>query len=437
MSQRAISTSETLDLIEDRAGADGRAHAVAALDEEPRHVRADQPGGAGDEGDAHTAGVWQHALRSVVMPVAIVTDTTHYMPRETVEAAGLHEVSLYVNDGGTLERESDMAGFDAFYERLRSSSDLPTTSQPSIGDFLEVYEPLVEAGNDIVSVHLCGGISGTCESARQAAAEIVGARRTAAHRGRRLAQRLRRAGPRRARGGGGGARRRERRAGRRARARRRPSRPRSGSRSTRSSILRRGGRIGAASALLGSALRIKPILTIEDVITPDRARAHRASARSSGWSTTCGCGRATARRRGSSSTSRPRRPASAWSRRGREIFGTEPRLLLRDRAGDRHARRPGPARRLRARPGAAQLAGRAPASRVIRSGGDLGAQTLLAHERAPGAEGQRVGDRGARALARRAAEPAPRHQHVAGARPGSRRTAPKRSATDGISSTSR
>ena len=61
-----------------------------------------------------------------------------------------------------------MDGFDAFYERLRTDSELPTTSQPSIGDFLEVWEPLLEAGHDVVSVHLAGGISGTVEAARQA-----------------------------------------------------------------------------------------------------------------------------------------------------------------------------------------------------------------------------------------------------------------------------
>ena len=61
-----------------------------------------------------------------------------------------------------------MDGFDAFYERLRRDPELPSTSQPSIGDFLAVWEPLIEAGHDVVSVHLAGGISGTCEAARQA-----------------------------------------------------------------------------------------------------------------------------------------------------------------------------------------------------------------------------------------------------------------------------
>ena len=61
-----------------------------------------------------------------------------------------------------------MDGFDAFYERLGSDPELPSTSQPSIGDFLAVWEPLLEQGQDVVSIHLAGGISGTCEAARQA-----------------------------------------------------------------------------------------------------------------------------------------------------------------------------------------------------------------------------------------------------------------------------
>ena len=88
--------------------------------------------------------------------VAIVTDTTHYMPREVTERHGLHEVSLYVNWNGRTDRESDLADYDAFYEHLRSGGDLPSTSQPSVGDFLAVYEPLVEEGRDILSIHLSG-----------------------------------------------------------------------------------------------------------------------------------------------------------------------------------------------------------------------------------------------------------------------------------------
>src|SRR4051794_41828799 len=61
-----------------------------------------------------------------------------------------------------------MPDFNDFYDRLRSAERLPTTSQPSIGDFLDVYGPLVAQGYEVVSVHISGGISGTVEAARQA-----------------------------------------------------------------------------------------------------------------------------------------------------------------------------------------------------------------------------------------------------------------------------
>jgi DegV family protein with EDD domain len=109
------------------------------------------------------------------MGVAIVTDSTQYLPREMAARLGIHQVSLYVGWGGEPVRELDMDGFDGFYERLRKDPELPTTSQPSIGDFLEVWEPLLDAGDDVVSIHLAGGISGTAEAARQAQA-IVGER---------------------------------------------------------------------------------------------------------------------------------------------------------------------------------------------------------------------------------------------------------------------
>ena len=101
---------------------------------------------------------------SPATPVAVVTDSTHYIPRELVIERGIHVVSLYVNQGGQLTKESDMPDFEAFYDGLRTAAELPTTSQPSIGDFIEVYEPLVAAGHDIVSIHLSGGLSGTVES---------------------------------------------------------------------------------------------------------------------------------------------------------------------------------------------------------------------------------------------------------------------------------
>src|SRR2546423_11084127 len=114
------------------------------------------------------------------MPVAIVSDTCHYLPSEVIEANSIHLVSLYVHWQSETWRESEMTDYDSFYERLRDARDLPTTSQPSIGDFLAVYEPLLESGQEIVSIHLAGGMSGTVASAQQAR-EQLGSRADRVH----------------------------------------------------------------------------------------------------------------------------------------------------------------------------------------------------------------------------------------------------------------
>src|SRR3954465_8752486 len=105
--------------------------------------------------------------------VAVVTDTTQYLPREVIERHGLHLVSLYVSWDGRTDREIDLPDYDAYYAFLRSGGELPSTSQPSVGDFLAVYEPLVERGDDILSIHLSGGISGTVRAAEQARDALV------------------------------------------------------------------------------------------------------------------------------------------------------------------------------------------------------------------------------------------------------------------------
>ena len=107
------------------------------------------------------------------MTVAVVTDSTHYLPADVLARHDVHVVSLYVKRSDTLERENEIRDLDAFYERLRSASDVPTTSQPSVGDFLAVYEPLLDAGHDIVSIHLSSAVSGTYDSARQARAQLA------------------------------------------------------------------------------------------------------------------------------------------------------------------------------------------------------------------------------------------------------------------------
>ena len=198
--------------------------------------------------------------------VAVVTDTTSYLPRPLLDRWSIREVSLYVGWGGDLRREDEYER-DAFYERLRDSSSLPATSQPSVGDFLACYEPLAAAGRDVASIHIAGGISGTCESATEAArivterghpgrVEVVDSQTGAGGLGCVVV-----AAARAAEGGadlGGVV---------------------AAARDTRDRLeiwfcldtleyLRRGGRIGAAQAMMGTALKVKPILTFGTEITP-------------------------------------------------------------------------------------------------------------------------------------------------------------------------
>lgn len=211
-------------------------------------------------------------------PVVIVTDSTTYLPDDLIQTLGVKVVPLYVGWDGDLRREDSYRDLEAFYARLSSSDDLPTTSQPSVGDFADAFEPLLAGGHDVVAVHIASGLSGTCESAREAVA-LIGARadggRIEVIDGETGAGGLGCvvvAAADAARGGAGidgvveaiGA--------------------------ARSNLdiwfclytleyLRRGGRIGGAQALLGSALKINPILTFGTEITPVGRVRTRSKAR--------------------------------------------------------------------------------------------------------------------------------------------------------------
>jgi DegV family protein with EDD domain len=207
--------------------------------------------------------------------VAVVTDSTSYLPPDLVAAGDVQVVSLYVTDAGGQRRETDIDDYGAFYEALRTATTLPTTSQPSIGDYLAVYEPLAASGREIVSVHLSGGISGTVEGAGQAAAEVARSHPDA--RIEVIDSTV-----------GAGA------LGLVVLAASAPARDGASldevAAATHEAIaamrfwfavdtleyLRRGGRIGAAQAWLGGALKIKPILTLDGEITPiERVRTSR------------------------------------------------------------------------------------------------------------------------------------------------------------------
>ena len=209
---------------------------------------------------------------------AVVTDTTAYLPEDLVAEHGIKRVSLYVSLEGRQRPEIEIAGeeYAEFFDQLRTSSEGATTSQPSVGDFSEVYEPLLAESKEIVSIHLSAGISGTCESASQARERLID-RRKGGERIRVYDSRsscggqalvVLAAAAAAANGADG-------------------SETLAAAERCRDALemwfaidtleyLRKGGRIGAAQAWLGSALQIKPILTLGEEITPvERVRTRR------------------------------------------------------------------------------------------------------------------------------------------------------------------
>jgi DegV family protein with EDD domain len=214
------------------------------------------------------------AINTRAKRVAIVSDSTTYLPESLIERWQIHQVSLYVGWDGELAPEHEYRDLNAFYAKLHASPRLPSTSQPSVGDFLSCYRPLLSAGQDVLSIHIAAGLSGTCESAREAAGIIaeeqhpgrvhvldgqtgagglgclVALAASVAEQGAALDAVVETV------------------------------------QQTRRTLdiwfcldtleyLRRGGRIGAAQAMVGTALKVKPILTFAEEIAPvGRVRTH-------------------------------------------------------------------------------------------------------------------------------------------------------------------
>jgi DegV family protein with EDD domain len=256
------------------------------------------------------------------MAVAVVTDTTHYLPPALLADLDVREVSLYVGWDGGLRRESEIVDLGAFYDELRTAATVPATSQPSVGDVLEVYEPLLAEGRDIVSIHLSAGLSGTMASAQQARAATAAPERIEVIDSETGCGGLGLAVLAAARAASAGASREEvAEAARRARA---------GLRMwfcvDTLEYLRRGGRVGAAQSWIGGALKIKPILALEREITPiERVRtASRAFDRMTEYMEAL---QDAGRDGWAIQHIRAREQADRLADCGRALFGTEPLFI--------------------------------------------------------------------------------------------------------------
>ncbi len=209
------------------------------------------------------------------MTVRIVTDSTADLPLKLAHDLGISVVPLSVIFGEEVFREGIDISQDLFYDKLIHGKVLPTTSAPSVGDFLEVYEPLLGDADEIVSIHISAKLSATCDNACQAA-QIL------ADRGARIEvvdsqvvslglTFATLAAARVAREGGGIE----------------PIRE-AVERTVQClriyfmldtlEFLRRGGRIGRGRAFLGALLRVKPLLSLRDgEVHPEervRTKAH-------------------------------------------------------------------------------------------------------------------------------------------------------------------
>jgi DegV family protein with EDD domain len=194
------------------------------------------------------------------MAIHIVTDSGADIPIDLVKSLRITVVPLNLSFGEQTYLDGVDLAPDDFYQKLINEGIMPTTSQPSVGSFIEVYKELKESSNQILSIHLSAKLSGTFNSATQAANEeqlddairIIDSKQASIALGFSVIA----AAEAVAKG---------------ASLEEAASIAESTSNRTNTFILFntleylvKGGRIGRANALIGSVLQIKPILTLDD-----------------------------------------------------------------------------------------------------------------------------------------------------------------------------
>lgn len=191
--------------------------------------------------------------------IAIVTDSTSTIPEEFIRQYDIKVApQIVIWDGETLKDGIDITP-DQFYERLKTSPSLPTTAQATVQAFQEIFQPMVAAGRPILAVLVSHKLSGTVQSAEtakkdfpNAQIEIVDSMHAGMSLGFQVLQTARQIE-----------------AGKPfddvvAYARR--AKDYTGIMLVVETLefLHRGGRIGGAKRLLGTALKVKPLLYVED-----------------------------------------------------------------------------------------------------------------------------------------------------------------------------
>ena len=199
------------------------------------------------------------------MAVRVVADSTSYVPEERISELGITVVQLSATLAGVTRAEKDIDS-EAFYRLMLSSGEFPTSSQPSVAELTHAFEEAVSAGDDVVAVVLSSRMSGTFDTALMvreqvlsrfpnARIEVVDSRSNSMQEGFAVLAAARVAHD----GGDVDA--------VLAAARSAISRSRWLFVPASLDYLRIGGRIGNAAALLGTLLRVRPILTVEEGLT--------------------------------------------------------------------------------------------------------------------------------------------------------------------------
>ncbi|MGO1922838.1 MAG: DegV family protein, partial [Jeotgalicoccus sp.] len=108
------------------------------------------------------------------MKVAVVVDSTSYLPEHILDENNIYTIPLNVVIGDRVFKENEIDN-KWYYAEMAALDELPTTSQPSIGDYILLIESLYRDGyTDVISIHLSVELSGTCQNARAAAASVDG-----------------------------------------------------------------------------------------------------------------------------------------------------------------------------------------------------------------------------------------------------------------------
>ncbi len=207
------------------------------------------------------------------MAVRIVTDSASDLPLELAKQWDITVVPAYVIIDDKPYRGGVDITADEFYSKLEAGGPLPTTAQPSVADFTAAYRQLLGQGHDVVSMHVSGKLSGTVNSAEQARAalgdeaagriEVIDSQLASIPLGLMALSAARQAADAQSHSQLA------------EQARQGISRYHGLFLLDTLTYLQKGGRIGKAQAFVGSALNVKPILTIQDgVVHPvERVRS--------------------------------------------------------------------------------------------------------------------------------------------------------------------